>query len=121
MHSLTQDEWIQKFQLEHPIPILHNNISLRNLIWFNPINHYSMRLTYQGYVYLTQHVKLDPYQFTLTEAIRPGTLLQLERHIKYPYWIKTLTQIGMFDETTALMLTLNSNNLQKYLNDIESC
>jgi len=71
-----------------------------------------------GYRFLS--TKLKSYQFELKSRILPKTLLQLERYIEYPYYIKNLTTIAVFDEETALMLALNANNLQKYLDDLES-
>lgn len=112
--KLTQIQWYQKFGdladiTKTPIDI-----------WFNPINPYSMRLTKFGWVHLCQNLKLNDYKFTLKDKLSPGNLLQLERQIKFPYYIQTLKQIYIFDESTALMLTLNANNLQKYLKDLEN-
>lgn len=78
-----------------------------------------MRLTKQGWVYLTNSLQIEKHTFKLSEAIRPKTLLQLERYIQYPYYVHTLKEISIFDESTAVMLILNSNNLQKYLDDLE--
>jgi hypothetical protein len=112
--KLTQIQWYYKFgnledRTENPIDL-----------WFNPTNPYSMRLTKSGWNHLCHHLDLIDYKFTLKDKISPKNLLQLERYIRFPYYVQTLRQIHIFDESTALMLTLNSNNLQKYLNDLES-
>ena len=62
--------------------------------------------------------QLKSYKFELPFAIRPVTLIQLERHIEHLYYIHTLKSISVFDEQTAVMLVLNANNLQKYLDDL---
>ena len=62
--------------------------------------------------------QLKSYNFELPFAIRPVTLIQLERHIEHLYYIHTLKSISVFDEQTAVMLVLNANNLQKYLDDL---
>jgi len=108
--SFTQTQWLSQFG--KPINI--------HEFWFNPTNQFSMRLSKKGWVHICHNLNLVDYKFLLKEKISPRNLLQLERHIKFPYYVQTLRQIHVFDETTALMLTLNANNLQKYLNDLEN-
>lgn len=78
-----------------------------------------MRLTKAGYVYLIGLVQLTKYDFELPEKIKPRVLLQLERHIAYPYYIQTLSRISVFDEETAIMLQLHGSDLETYLNNLE--
>ena len=64
--------------------------------------------------------KFQESKFELPVAILPKTLIQLERYIEHPYYIHSLKLISIFDEQTAVMLALHANNLQKYLDDLES-
>jgi hypothetical protein len=64
--------------------------------------------------------QVKSYRFDLPVAMRPRTLIQLERYIEHLYYIHTLKSISVFDEQTAVMLVLNANNLQKYLDDLGS-
>lgn len=92
--------------------------SPRTTLFFNPTNHKSLRLTRAGWHVLGKQVK--SYKFELPVPILPRTLIQLERYIQHPYYIHTLKMISVFDEQTAVMLALHANNLQKYLDDLES-
>jgi len=77
-----------------------------------------MRLTKRGWHFL-QSREITSYPIELKERMLPIHLLNLERYIQYPYYIHTLTHISVFDEVTAVMLALNSNNLGKYLKDLK--
>lgn len=78
-----------------------------------------MRLTKSGFQYLTSKIELTKYEFTLPEKIKPKVLLQLERFIKFPYYVETLTRIYVFDEETAIMLQLHNSDLETYLNNLQ--
>ena len=119
---LNQDEWALKFK-EHAVGFFRNSfeiIDLRSVIFHNPINHDSMRLSKKGYSFLKVHLKLVEYPITLSSSIMPQDLLLLERHIHYPYYIPLLNRLMVFDETTACMLYLHQGNLQNYLNDLNT-
>lgn len=110
---------MNKSSLDQDIVIKEYNIqAARSTIFFNPTNHKSLRLTKSGWNVLGKQVK--SYKFELPVAILPKTLIQLERYIEHPYYIHSLKLISIFDEQTAVMLALHANNLQKYLDDLES-
>jgi len=78
-----------------------------------------MRLTKAGSIYLSKQLKFTSYEFDLPKNIVARVLLRLERHIRYPYYIDSIKSITVFDEETAVMLTLHNNNLSKYLDDLD--
>ena len=78
-----------------------------------------MRLTKAGWIYLSKNLKLTSYEFDLPKTIVARVLLRLERHIHYPYYIDSTKSIVVFDEETAVMLTLHNSNLAKYLDDLD--
>jgi hypothetical protein len=45
-------------------------------------------------------------------------LLQLDRLIKAPYFIKSRKQIDLMGEEDAMMLSLHGNNLKQYLDNL---
>lgn len=79
-----------------------------------------MRLTKTGWLYLCNQLKFTSYEFELPKTIVARVLLRLERHIHYPYYIKSTQSIVVFDEETTVMLTLHNNNLAKYLDDLDN-
>ncbi len=87
--------------------------------WYNPTNKNSMRLTREGFQFASFTVKIQHYSHTLGEEILPKTLLQLEKSLQYPYYIKTLKELIVFDEATSFTLILYNNNLQQYLDNIQ--
>ena len=121
---LDQDGWVEVFK-ENSAELSYKNWnpflekSPRTLIFFNPTNHRSMRLTKAGFLLLQKQIKLTYYEFVLVDKIKPKVLLQLERYIQYPYFIHSLTKIMILDETTAIMLQLHGNDLETYLNNLE--
>lgn len=78
-----------------------------------------MRLTKAGSTYLSKQLKFTSYEFDLPKNIVARVLLRLERHIHYPYYIDSIKSITVFDEETAVMLTLHNSNLAKYLDDLD--
>lgn len=78
-----------------------------------------MRLTRAGFKYLKQYSDITGYSFDLPDKITPKVLLQLERNLRYPYFIINLTKIMVFDEQTAIMLQLHNNDLETYLSNLE--
>lgn len=124
--TLDQSAWIELFKtkLGDRIPTAFKDSdewrnNPRQVIFFNPVNHSSMRLTRAGFKYLKQYSDITGYSFDLPDKIRPKVLLQLERHLRYPYFIINLTKIMVFDEQTAIMLQLHNNDLETYLSNLE--
>jgi hypothetical protein len=119
---LDQDAWISQFR-EKPIKgfsELHTNSDLRVVIFHNPVNRTSMRLTKKGYNLLKIHLCCTDFVIDISSAIMPRDLLLLERRMLYPYFIQNLRRLIVFDESTACMLYLHHGNLQKYLDDLNT-
>jgi hypothetical protein len=87
--------------------------------WYNPTNDRSMRLTFEGF---SEFVNLDVryYSHNLQHDILPKTLVQLEKFLAQPYFIRNDSSINTFDEATSLTLTLYNNNLQSYLDNSQN-
>lgn len=119
---LNQEQWVLEFVQKHPLPQVKDprNLAIhRSTIFWNTTNHYSMRLTKIGFEYLSQFLSITKYEFKIKEKLMPWHLVALERHIQYPYYIKTLKEIIVFDEVTAMMLGLHGNDLDRYLKNLE--
>lgn len=88
--------------------------------WKNPINQSSLRLTSVGYKWFTNAAKYKSYPIELKERILPRQMLQLERLLTSPYYIKQLKVLYVFGETDAVMLQLHGGNLVAYLDNLEN-
>ena len=61
------------------------------------------------------------YHFVEVNIEKPivnKVLLKLDRYIHSPYYIQNSKTIHFFGSEDALMLTLNGNNLENYLNSL---
>lgn len=87
--------------------------------WTNPINSESMRLNRMGFMWFHDVAKISSYEIALSHALTARHLLQLERLISEPYFIKKSSLI-VFGERDAIMLQLHAGNLAAYLNSLES-
>ena len=88
--------------------------------WFNPTNHNSMRLTKTGYVWTTKHSQWPYHEVKLSHKIGTKHLLQLERLLREPYYIRDLTHLVVSSETDAVMLQLHAGDLAQYLDNLQS-
>ena len=88
--------------------------------WKNPTDPNSLRLSLQGLQLVKAVLKLQSYEFELSEELTNQNLLQLERVFDSMYYLLKRQKIIVFDEATALMLTLHGNNLKGYLDSLES-
>ena len=88
--------------------------------WRNPTDDKSLRLSLAGLQFVKAVLKLESYDFKLTEELTNSNLLQLERQFKGMYYLLKREKIIVFEEEEALMLTLYSGNLRAYLDSIES-
>jgi hypothetical protein len=86
--------------------------------WFNPTNHYSLRLTKLGYDWTRKYSHVQYYEIKLSHGISSKNLLQLERLLHSPYYIKTLKQLMVYSDTDAIMLQLHGGNLDQYLGNL---
>ena len=88
--------------------------------WKNPTDDNSLRLSLQGLQLVKAVIKLQSYEFVLSEELTNQSLLQLERYLKGPYYLLKRQKIIVFEEEEAMMLTLHGNNLKGYLDSLES-
>jgi hypothetical protein len=88
--------------------------------WKNPTDPNSLRLTLQGLQFVKAVLKLTSYDFELPAELNNQQLLQLERQFKGMYYLLKRQKIIVFEEEEAMMLTLHSNDLALYLDNIES-
>ena len=93
---------------------------MRNRWWKNPTDVNSLRLSLQGLQLVKAVLKLQSYEFVLSEELTNHNLLQLECYLKGPYYLLKRQKIIVFEEEEAMMLTLHGNNLVSYLDNIES-
>jgi hypothetical protein len=87
--------------------------------WKNPTDEYSLRLSLQGLQLVKAVLKLQSYDFALSEELSNHNLLQLERCFKGMYYLLKREKIIVFEEEEAMMLTLHGNNLKGYLDSLE--
>jgi hypothetical protein len=88
--------------------------------WKNPTDPNSLRLSLQGLQLVKAVLKLQSYDFELAEELTNHNLLQLERVFNSMYYLLKRQKIIVFNEESALMLTLHGNNLKSYLDNLES-
>lgn len=117
MPHITAVEYTSKFIEEASLdPRTH-----KQLLWlwfFNPANKTSVRLTKDGYNFMTNTLKLMSTQVKIDKPILSKVMLKLDRHIHSPYFVQNSKTIHFFGSEDALMLTLNGNNLEHYLSSI---
>lgn len=117
MTTITASEYTTKFIQEASLdPKSH-----KQLLWlwfFNPAHKTSVRLTKDGYTFMTNTLKLMSTQVKIDKPILAKVMIQLDRHIHSPYYVQNSKTIHFFGSEDALMLTLNGNNLEHYLSSI---
>jgi hypothetical protein len=89
----------------------------KELVWFNPTNPRSLRLTKYGLAAIPRK-EYKSHTINLAEKIKPSHYLLLERAMPAPYYIKKMDQIYVFDEQVAIMLTLHAGDLQTCLSNM---
>ena len=89
----------------------------KELVWFNPLNPNSLRLTKYGLAAIPRN-EYKSHTINLVEKIKPGHYLLLERAMPAPYYIKKMDQIYVFDEQVAIMLTLHAGDLATCLSNM---
>ena len=83
-------------------------------LWFNPLNHASLRLTKFGLQMASARAGLTNYVVGLDTKILPRHFLLLERACRSPYYIKKLNELVVFDEQTAVMIELHAGDFTAY-------
>jgi hypothetical protein len=86
--------------------------------WRNPTNAKSLRLNRPGYEFIQKNTKLEFYDVAVIHEFFPKHLLQLERLISAPYYLKR-GKICLLDQKDAVMLQLHGGNLAQYLENLE--
>lgn len=94
--------------------------TFRYVIWNNPKDDNSLRLSLQGYKFLVQELKLKSYKFDLDGFLVNKHLLMLERYFQGMYYLIGSNKIVVFDEQEAAMLSLMNGDLITYLNNLDS-
>lgn len=84
-----------------------------HLIWWNPINPNSYRLTL--FIYRILREKYPAYTYTFNDIINNRTLLNLEKNFKFPYYIHGRKEISIFTSNDAVMIELLNGSIEKYL------
>ena len=78
-----------------------------------------MRLSKMGLVWFLDLAQFASYDIALDRPLTPRNLLQLERLLTEPYYIKKLDTLILFGERDAIMLRLNNGDLNTYLDSLE--
>lgn len=105
-----QREWEQRLFPDKQYP--------PDSIWRNILNPNSLRLTVGAYNTIRKNKQTVFYEFKLDEMTNMQ-LLQLDRLIKSPYFIKSRKQIQLMGEEDAIILQLNGSNLKQYLDSLD--
>jgi hypothetical protein len=91
-----------------------------NVLWYNKINAQSLRLTHDGLLFFTRTIKF--HNITLADPVRPKQMLQLERLLTSPYYLRQMSQnpaIFVSSEQDAIMLQLHGGDLNTYLDNLQ--
>jgi hypothetical protein len=88
--------------------------------WYNGINPASLRLSKSGVTWFLQQSKFKFVGVELSIGIRGKHLLQLERLLDEPYYIRTYKNIMVMSEVTAVMLALHAGDLGQYLDNLQA-
>ena len=89
--------------------------------WQNQRRDGGFRLTAQGYKHCRKTLDLEYFEIELDNVVAtPGFLLDLDKYIKTPYYIKMprniIKSIVLFDKKTYFALTMYNNDFQKFIN-----
>jgi hypothetical protein len=115
----TQLQLTKIFVAQANIPIGHTT-DMQRRWWKNPTDPNSLRLSLAGLQFVKSNLKMQSYEFALSEELSNRNLLQLERLFKGMYYLLKRQKIIVFEETEATMLTLYGNDLKSYLENLES-
>jgi hypothetical protein len=112
----SQDEWVIEWGA---IPGAPQTTWDRYQWFYNPTKPSSMRLSRIGAMWLAKKTEFILYAIKLNKPISPKQLIQLERVLTEPYYINNLTELWVHSDTDKIMLTLNSGNLELYLDSLQ--
>jgi hypothetical protein len=112
-----QQFWIDKFVAESKNQ-LETTAHLRALWWKNPTNRESLRLSHQGFHWVSKNTAVPNWPVRISQSINGKQLIQLERVFKSPYFLSK-TGITVFSEEDFIMLQLHAGDLAQYLNNLQ--
>jgi hypothetical protein len=78
-----------------------------------------MRLSKIGSNWLFKKTDFKLHMIELDKPITPKMLLQLERLLNEPYYLKGTTELWVHSEQDAIMLSLHAGNLAAYLDNLQ--
>ena len=78
-----------------------------------------MRLSKVGAIWLSKKTDFALHIVKLDKQIVPRNLLQLERLLTEPYYIKDVNELWVHSEQDAIMLALHAGNLVAYLDSLQ--
>jgi len=89
--------------------------------WQNQRRDGGFRLTQQGCIHCIDTLELQYFEIKLEDIENtPGFLLDLDKYIKTPYYIKIVRNfircIILFDKKTYFALTMYNNDFKKFIN-----
>ena len=84
-------------------------------LWKHPMSDTNLRLTKSGKVLLEQ-MNYQRKTFNITAPITSKVFALLDKRMQGPYYFNNqLTKLDVYDDRDALMLSLLSGDLEKYL------
>lgn len=92
---------------------------LSYIIWNNPKDPNSLRLSVSGYHHVVTKCGCKTYDFEVDPPLTNRNLLQLERYFQGMYFI-IRDKLIVFDEYEASMINLMGGNVSAYLNNLEA-
>jgi hypothetical protein len=117
----TKDEYTIAFKENDPDS---NDIDFQDayIVWWqNQRRDGGFRLTQQGCMHCIDKLELEYFEIKLEDIPNtPGFLLDLDKYIKTPYYIKIvrniIKSIVLFDKKTHFTLTMYNNDFKKFIN-----
>jgi hypothetical protein len=91
---------------------------LSYVIWNNPKDPNSLRLSLSGFKFVTGDLNVKAYKFDISPPLTNRNVLQLDRYFGGMYFILP-EKFVVFDEQDASMINLMDGNLVAYLNNLE--
>jgi len=83
--------------------------------WFNPAKTTGLRLSEEGYDFLTKELKIQAYEVPFAEHmdVNPSVIVFLSKHMECPYLLRYHSVI-VFSERKSLELYLFSGDIKRY-------
>lgn len=117
MKKYTQTELNKIFAAQSGLPL----IKFKNIIWFNNSNNSSLRLTLNGFSFLTKECKLKSFCFNIEGLITNKLLLQLERYYPSFYFLMpSQGKLYTFDDEYTATLILMDGDIKTLLRNYEN-